>query len=300
MNDLIIQENNNVSILFNQKKKEIRELFAPELSDTQFDYFMQMAIRVNANPFLREIYALKTRYKNKQDQWIETLSVFCGRDYYRRVAQEQPTYNGHVSSAVYKNDTLTINNGVVNHVSNLANRGELIGSYCTVYRKDLVVPITVFVNYKEYAKSFGTWLTMGATMIDKVAESQGFRKAYQGLFAGTYDESEQWQNAEVVPNKTENKPKETVKTELTDEKVSNIVSKFKEIQTDLDLETTSIEVRENAKKEVTILCNRLKKNHLLSNEQLLSFLSEIGFDDLREDLETFFTTCLTQTETKNE
>jgi hypothetical protein len=49
-----------------------------------------------------------------------------------------------------------------------------------------------YVDFKEYVQSFGVWKTKPATMIKKVAEAQGLRGAFQELFAGTYEESENW------------------------------------------------------------------------------------------------------------
>jgi hypothetical protein len=48
-------------------------------------------------------------------------------------------------------------------------------------------------------------------MICKVAESQVLRMAYQGIFAGTYEESEKWEIAETI---NDNVSRETVENEI--------------------------------------------------------------------------------------
>ena len=175
-------ENTNIQILESQKA-EIKTLFAPTLTDSEFNYFLGLAKSLNANPFKREIYAIK--YGNQ-------LSIFCGRDLYRRVAQEQPDYLVHTASAIYENDIYEKNNGVITHKTTLKNRGALIGGYCSLWKKNCNIPFTVEVMLAEYGKQTQIWKQIPATMIAKVAESQVLRMAYQGIFAGTYDESEEW------------------------------------------------------------------------------------------------------------
>lgn len=190
---LVNTQNQDISAIFQQRKNEIRKIFCQELSEIEFEYFAQMAIKLGANPFLREIFALKRRYR-KEGEWVETLSIFCGRDFYRRKAQEQEIYDGHITGVVYENDAFEIKNGIINHTANFKNRGKIIGAYASVYRKDTKIPITTFVYMHEYDTKMGTWVTKPHTMIEKVAESQAFRKAFQGIFAGTYDESEKFED----------------------------------------------------------------------------------------------------------
>lgn len=162
---------------------EIRNAFAPELNDTQFTMFVELGRALQLNPFKREIWAVK--YKDQ-------VSVFVGRDGYRKVAQEQPDYNGHLVEAVYSNDRIKVSNGHLEHEFKLLDRGQLSGAYCEVYRRGIDVPFRVMVRLDEYKKNFGNWQTMPETMIKKVAESQALRQAYQGLLGGTYHDAEDW------------------------------------------------------------------------------------------------------------
>lgn len=162
---------------------EIRNAFAPELNDTQFTMFVELGRSLQLNPFKREIWAVK--YKDQ-------VSVFVGRDGYRKVAQEQADYNGHLVEAVYSNDRIKVSNGHLEHEFNLFERGHLTGAYCEVYRRGIDVPFRVMVRLDEYKKNFGNWQSMPETMIKKVAESQALRQAYQGLLGGTYHDAEDW------------------------------------------------------------------------------------------------------------
>lgn len=161
----------------------IKKCFAPTLSSEEFKVFLGLGKSLNANPFTREIWAVK--YGN------QAAAIFCGRDFYRRKAQEQEDYDGHIVNAIYENDTFSIENGEPKHVVNsFKDRGVLVGSFCSVYRKNTRVPYFVTIQLKEYNTGKSNWAKMPDTMIKKVAEAQALRGAYQGVFKGTYDESE--------------------------------------------------------------------------------------------------------------
>jgi len=205
---------------------EIRKLFAAGLSEAEFTFFMTLGKGLGANPFKREIWAVKYDAS-------KPASIFCGRDFFRRKAQEQPDYNGHVTDAVYTNDDFKVVNGIPEHSYSLVERGELIGAYTAVYRKSIDKPFFVFVKLSEYDKGFSLWKTMKETLIKKVSEAQGLRGAYQGVFAGTYDESEQWvvdnnanPKADVKPaQSTDDKPEDKApKGELFKEPVDDVFS----------------------------------------------------------------------------
>jgi phage recombination protein Bet len=164
---------------------EVRAQFAPTLSDKEFAFFVTLGKSLGANPFKREIWAVKYDAS-------KPASIFLGRDFYRMKAQDQEDYDGHLADAVYKNDNFKVVNGIPEHSYSMLDRGPLIGAYCVVYRKSIKNPYFVFVKIDEYNKAFALWKSMPHTMIVKVAEAQGLRGAFQGIFAGTYDESEQW------------------------------------------------------------------------------------------------------------
>lgn len=181
-----------------EKLKEIRKLFAPKLTDMEFQFFVGMGKATNLNPFLREIWAVK--YSEK-----EAAQIFIGRDGYRKSAQSHRDYDYHQCDAVYENDDFEMSDGVIKHKYNLKNRGELLGAYCIAKRKNSERPSYVFAELREYSTGKSLWkepgmykndkgyMSMGgkpATMIKKVAESQCLRAGFQELFAGTYGEEE--------------------------------------------------------------------------------------------------------------
>lgn len=162
---------------------KIRQMFAPKLSNHEFGIFVGLGKSLGANPFLREIWAVK--YNNSDAQ------IFLGRDFYRRKAQEQPEYKGHQVDAIYANDTFKMLGGKPEHSYSLQDRGKLIGAYAVVYRKESE-PYFLTVKFEEYTTGKSLWAKKPETMIKKVAEAQALRGSFQGVFAGTYDQSEEW------------------------------------------------------------------------------------------------------------
>lgn len=168
---------------------KIRKMFAPQLTNEEFSMFVGLGKSLGANPFLREIWAVK--YGNSEAQ------IFLGRDFYRRKAQEQPQYKGHQVDAIYSNDTFKMVSGKPEHSYSLQDRGELIGAYALVYRDDNE-PFFNTVRFDEYSTGKALWDKKPETMIKKVAEAQALRGAFQGVFAGTYDQSEEWEDAKEI------------------------------------------------------------------------------------------------------
>lgn len=164
-------------------EQAIREQFGQGLTQKEFSFFMGLGAMLGANPFTREIWAVK--------YGTNAAQIFLGRDFYRRKAQEQADYDGHIASAVYENDEFSMVNGQPHHKYRLTNRGHLTGAYCVVYKKNASVPYTVFVELREYNTGQSNWKTKPATMITKVAEAQALRGAFAGVFNGTYSEDEQ-------------------------------------------------------------------------------------------------------------
>lgn len=198
MSDLAKTVQNGTGIDLWKKKDKIRKMFAENLTAEEFDIFVGLGASLGANPFKREIWAVK--YGNQQAQ------IFLGRDFYRRKAQEQAEYKGHQVDAIYSNDEFKMVGGKPEHSYSLQDRGELIGAYAVVYRADNE-PFFITVTMKEYGQNQALWKSKPETMIKKVAEAQALRGAFQGLFAGTYDQSEEWEDvSHENPSNTANLP----------------------------------------------------------------------------------------------
>lgn len=168
---------------------DVKKVYGKDLQDHEFSLLCQLGMATNLNPFLREIWAVK--YGNAP------ATIFIGRDGYRKAAQNYNNYDYHIVDSVYSNDDFRIENSKIIHNYNITDRGKLVGAYCSVKRKSSSKPMFVYVDLNEYNLKKSVWLTKPATMIKKVAEAQGLRMAFQSIFAGTYDESEDWTVEEI-------------------------------------------------------------------------------------------------------
>jgi len=164
--------------------QEIKDLFAPNLTELEFKGFVNMGKALQLNPFLKEIWAIKFD-KTKPAQ------IFIGRDGYRLNAKRHPQFDYMRVEAVYSNDEYVNDNGVITHKFGFANRGSLLGAYCIIKRKDSSEPEYRSVLLSEYDKKQSQWNSMKETMIKKVAECQGCRAAFPEKFNGTYSEYEE-------------------------------------------------------------------------------------------------------------
>lgn len=250
----------------------VKEMYGSELTDIEFKLFCKIGQATNLNPFLRELWAVK--YGNTPAQ------IFIGRDGYRKVAQSQSDYDYHYADAVYANDTFTIKNGEIDHQYKLTDRGQLIGAYCVVKRKSSSRASYVFVDVTEYyqgnKKTDGTtkkkynaqkreyydmgetlWDTKPATMIKKVAEAQALRAAFQGLFAGTYEESEKWEEA-TPPHKT---PQNSASYDTTsiNEFWQTVCEKLEKASNEADLKEITITMQENSNSLTSLSTAELEK-----------------------------------------
>ena len=196
-----------------QNPQEVKAIVAPKLNNTEFGFFMALSKALGANPFKREIWAIK--------YGTEPAQVFCGRDFYRRKAQEQKDYKGHVVECIRKNDEFAVKREInlstgETKISEVIHnygidRGELLGAYCIVFREGksptyVNVPLAEFQQRKKGGEITTMWKTKAETQIKKVAESLTLRMAYQDVFGGTYDESEKWEGKTIDISPGEKEP----------------------------------------------------------------------------------------------
>ena len=177
------------------KLDEIKKRFCEGMPQADVELFVKMGIALNLNPYMREIWAIP--YNTKMGK---VYQIFVGRDGYRKNAQKHPLYSSHYARPLFTNDKFQFTEGKVMHEINMKDRGQLYGAYALVYRHGATEPVYVEVLISEYSKAkeggYGSWDKLPAPMISKVAEAQALRMAFQEMFAGTYDESEQWKGQE--------------------------------------------------------------------------------------------------------
>lgn len=186
MSTALAQLNTNNDIWNDESKlKEIRRMASPSapLTDMEFSFMVELGRATQLNPFRREIWAVK--YK----QGVPA-QIFIGRDGYVLGAQRQPDYEYHQVNSVYSNDEFYMDESGIKHKAKLIDRGELIGAYCIVKRKNASKPTYSVVTMEEYNTNQSLWKTKPETMLKKVAEAQGVRQSFKEVFRGTYSDAE--------------------------------------------------------------------------------------------------------------
>lgn len=263
-NSALSKINANMTIWEDSNKlSEIRKLFAPKLTDIEFQFFIGMGKSSHLNPFEREIWAVK--YQDSVP-----AQVFVGINGYRKGANRHPEYSYHQCDAVYENDVFKISKGEVEHDYTVKNRGKLIGAYCIAKRRSAEKPMFVFVELSEYSTGKSLWHPQTgkpATMIKKVAESQCLRASFPDIFNGTYAEEEM---ATAPPQKVR-----VIDGSTQTEKLKNILQSNENV---IDMSTGEL-IQDTSK-----IHNTGRDDIPISDEQLdeiCSIMSEKGFTDER-------------------
>jgi phage recombination protein Bet len=205
MNNLQTTNTVNLNIWENEATiEEIRKIYAPTATATEFKIFVELGKAANLNPFKKEIWCIK--FKDNPAQ------IIIARDGYKKIAQLNPEYEWHQPCAIYANDKITMINGEIHHERANGNRGELTGAYCLVKRKSSARAMHAEVSMDEYDSGQGLWVQNSKTpwlkakpetMIKKVAEAHALRMAFQDSFAGTYIPEEIEEKREPVATKSE-------------------------------------------------------------------------------------------------
>jgi phage recombination protein Bet len=151
----------------------IKNSIAKGASNDELQIFLHLANRYNLDPFAKEIWCIKL---SANDPAI----IMASRDGYLKIANNSPSFNGIRSGVVKANDHFRPANlqGEVEHVLAKGDRGDILGAYAIVFRKDWVYPVYQWVEFSEYKGSSPPWRKYPSAMIQKVAESMALKRAY--------------------------------------------------------------------------------------------------------------------------
>ena len=149
-------------------------------TDAEIAGFLAICKARGLNPLARDAYLVKYGQNSP-------ASTIVSKDYYNRVAQQQPTFDGMEAGVV-----IARADGTLEHREGaLVGRSEhLVGGWAKVYDKGRSHPSSAVVSMAEYDQQKSLWRSKPATMIRKVAIVQALREAYPSAFQGLYDESE--------------------------------------------------------------------------------------------------------------
>ena len=165
------------------------------ITDQEIIFFIHLCKSRKLNPFTKEVHLIK--------YGSQPATMVVSRDALEKRAIQHEKYNGKEAGIyVLNNETgeLIKREGSIY----IKSKEEIVGAWCTVYRKDWEIPVTVEVNLDEYIgkKGDGTansnWANKPVTMITKVAKAQALREAFIEELEGMYEAEETGINIENI------------------------------------------------------------------------------------------------------
>ena len=188
--------NDNVQLSINLVKRYLSG-DNPNVTESEIMHFMKLCKARGLNPYIRDAYLIK--YGNKP------AAIIVAKDAVEKRAIQNPKYDGK-QVGIYVLDKETKKLEKRDGAIYIKEKEDLVGAWCTVYRKDWTHPITKEVNFDEYIqkKQDGTpntnWENRPVTMITKVAIVQALREAFIEELSGMYEAEEMGVNESELDN----------------------------------------------------------------------------------------------------
>lgn len=219
----------DVKNIYNQKQLQvIKDHVAKNATDEELQYFIHLARRYRLDPFLHQIWFVK--YPDKKGGYHKYIKT--ARDGYLIIAQRHPDFQGISSMVVKENDDFEFDmeNYSIKHKFGKGKRGSIVGAWAIVRRKGHM-PYVFFADYDEYKSEKDIWKNYPSAMIQKVAEENALKRAFEitGLVTeesmgksesefgyedtNTYEKENFKKEAESMIVKKETKKKTTTKKE---------------------------------------------------------------------------------------
>lgn len=144
------------------------------LTEGQKDLFVKICETFNLNPFKREAYAVP--YKDSQK--VDRLTIIVGYEVYLKRAEASGKLDGWETAVQGTDENMT--------------------AEVTIWRKDWSRPMRHKIFAKEFAKNGGMWAAMPRYMLEKVAISQAFRRAFPEDLGGMPYTKEEMDSRDVI------------------------------------------------------------------------------------------------------
>ncbi|MBR1419023.1 MAG: phage recombination protein Bet [Synergistaceae bacterium] len=190
----------------------IKRTVARGATDDELRMFLHLAKTYGLDPFAKDIWFIKDR--------TGTPIIMTSRDGYLKIANRDENYDGMDADVVYQGDKFNKLKDGVEHVYETKNRGNPIGAYAMVYRKDRSRPVYVYAPFSNYFRDTKVWRQYPHAMILKVAEAMALKRAFS--ISGLVTREEIEENAE--PPQTV-----TVKAVQTEQQIEAATSNVKDL-----------------------------------------------------------------------
>ena len=162
---------NTKAIYDSDMVEAVKNTVAREATDSELFMFMNVAYQYQLDPFLGEIYFVKTKDGKS--------SLMSSRDGYRKIAMREPEYKVHYSDYVCANDEFKVTRKFgklvdLEHTYSHKDRGNLVGAYCVLETHD-DRRYFFYAEFNRYNTGKNAWSTYPNDMIVKVAETRVFK-----------------------------------------------------------------------------------------------------------------------------
>jgi phage recombination protein Bet len=272
-----INKNREELITFTEEEIEtIKRTVASEANTDELKMFLHVAKSYGLDPFNKEIFFWKVKGKP---------TIMTSRDGYLKIADRHPQYDGLVSDVVRKNDSFKRKSDVIEHEYG-TERGDIVGAYALVYRKDRSYPVYVFAPFEEYRSDTKVWYQYPSAMILKVAESMALKRSFSVSGLVSREEMDVQQLEEDKESPTKRFKKQKKKKDYIDVKESSAAESLSQREKEIKsivgkspkLKNDLLNYLEHAKKE----------NGIAENEKMsINKLDDTQFDQLKSILQTF-------------
>ncbi len=177
----------------------IKNTVAKGANNNELKLFLHLAQKYNLDPFTHQIFFIKDKKGENR--------IFTGRDGFLSIAHRDGNFDGMESGVRTIQEPLYINeiiykNGKYAGVQKVKIRDYQYVGYAEVWRKDMKHSFKIEVWEEEYNVNNHMWKTKPRTMIQKVAESQALRRAFN--ISGLYAPEELGNVVIAEPSKEEN------------------------------------------------------------------------------------------------
>lgn len=161
---------NEVQQWSKEEIETIRKTVARDATDEELKMFLHLAQAYGLDPFSHDIWFIKDRGGKP--------IIMASRDGYLKIANSHPQYDNIEADVVYQGDHFRKVREGIEHIYETKNRGNPIGAYALVYRKDRHRPVYVYAPFDNYFRNTPSWRQYPHAMILKVAEAMALKRAF--------------------------------------------------------------------------------------------------------------------------
>ena len=226
-NEVALRSINDNKLNFTEKEIEtIKNTVAKEANDDELRMFLHIAKTYGLDPFNKEIFFWKVD---------GNPTIMTSRDGYLKIANRNKNFDGLVSDVVRKNDKFIKHMNSVEHEYG-TDRGDIIGAYAFVYRKDRKYPTYSFAPFEEYNAATRVWNSYPSAMILKVAESMALKRAFSVSGLVSREEMDMIQKENDKENQSSSHPRDIeVVNDLSkrEKEIKQIIGNNEDLKEDL-------------------------------------------------------------------